>query len=64
MISQALVQFKQENPQAIIIMITHYCKILDYIIPDYIHILKDGTIVHSGDSLLAQIIQERGYDSF
>ncbi len=64
MVAQALVRFKQENPQAIIILITHYCKILDYIVPDYVHILKGGTIVHSGDMSLAQIIQERGYDSF
>ena len=64
MIAQALVQFKQENPQAIIILITHYCRILHYIIPDYVHILKGGTMVHSGDTSLAQIIEERGYDSF
>ncbi len=64
MIAQALVQFKQENPQAIIILITHYCRILEYITPDYVHILKSGTIVHSGDKVLAQNIEERGYDSF
>ena len=64
MVSQALVQFKQENPQAIIIIITHYSTILDYIVPDCVHILKSGTIVHSSDISLAHTIQERGYDSF
>ena len=64
MIAQALMQFKEENPQAIIILITHYCRILEYITPDYVHILKGGTIVHSGTSDLAKTIEERGYDSF
>ena len=64
MVAEALVQFKKENPQAIIIIITHYSTILDYIVPDYVHILKSGTIVHSGDISLAHTIQECGYDSF
>lgn len=64
MVAQALVQFKKENPQAIIIIITHYPTILDYIVPDYVHILKSCTIVHSGGISLAHTIQECGYDSF
>ena len=64
MVSQALVQFKKENSQAIIIIITHYSTILEYIHPDFVHILKNGTIVHSGDASIVKTIQECGYDSF
>jgi len=64
MIAQALVQFKHKNPQAIIIIITHYPAILEYIIPDSVHILKNGTIVYSSDASLVKSIQENGYDSF
>lgn len=46
-----------------VLMITHYERLLDLIKPDFVHILKDGKIVKSGDSSLAQKIQEKGYES-
>jgi Fe-S cluster assembly ATP-binding protein len=47
-----------------IIVITHYSKILEYIKPDFVHILVDGKIVESGDLRLAERIEESGYDHF
>jgi Fe-S cluster assembly ATP-binding protein len=44
------------------IIITHYQRLLDYIIPDYVHVLIDGKIVKSGDKNLAQELEKRGYD--
>lgn len=44
------------------IIITHYQRLLDYIVPDYVHILYKGKIVKSGDKSLAHILEEKGYD--
>lgn len=44
------------------LMITHYQRLLDYIIPDYVHVLLDGKIVKSGGKELAKELEERGYD--
>jgi len=47
----------------LMIVITHYQRLLDYIKPDYVHILKNGSIVKSGDSSLVKEIEEKGYDN-
>ncbi|MDA3822727.1 MAG: Fe-S cluster assembly ATPase SufC [Bacteroidales bacterium] len=44
------------------VVITHYQRLLDYIVPDYVHILYKGKIVKSGDKSLALILEEKGYD--
>ncbi len=44
------------------IVITHYQRLLDYIIPDYVHVLYNGKIMKSGDKDLALMLEERGYD--
>ncbi len=44
------------------IVITHYQRLLDYIIPDFVHVLADGKIVKSGDKQLALELEEKGYD--
>ena len=44
------------------IIITHYQRLLKYIIPDYVHVLIDGKIVKSGDKNLAQELEKKGYD--
>ena len=44
-----------------IIVITHYQRLLDYIIPDYVHVLADGVIKKSGGPELAKIIEKNGY---
>ena len=45
-----------------ILLVTHYQRLLDYIKPDFIHIMKDGKIALSGDSELALKIEKQGYD--
>ena len=45
-----------------IIVITHYQRLLDHIIPDYVHVLQDGKIAKSGDKNLALQLEEKGYD--
>jgi len=44
-----------------IILITHYQRLLNYIVPDFVHILKDGKIVMSGDKSLAHKLEKEGY---
>ncbi|MDD3453454.1 MAG: Fe-S cluster assembly ATPase SufC [Bacilli bacterium] len=51
-----------KNSDAGILLITHYQRLLDYIKPDYIHIMMDGKIIKSGDATLVSILEEKGYD--
>ena len=44
------------------IVITHYQRLLDYIVPDFVHVMFDGQIVKSGDKSLAKDLEEKGYD--
>ena len=44
-----------------IVLVTHYQRLLDYIVPDYVHVLKDGRIAQSGDRFLAHSLEETGY---
>ena len=46
------------------LVITHYQRLLNYIKPDYVHIMVDGKIVKTGDNSLALIVEETGYKSF
>ena len=50
------------NPNNACIAITHYQRLLDYIIPDYVHVMQDGEIVTSGGKELALELEYRGYD--
>ena len=45
-----------------IVIITHYQRLLDHIIPDYVHVLQDGKIAKSGNKELALELEEKGYD--
>ena len=45
-----------------VLVITHYQRLLDYIVPDYVHVLYDGKIVKSGGKELAFELEEKGYD--
>ena len=53
---------KLKNKNNAVIVITHYKRLLDYIIPDYVHVLHEGKIVKSGDKNLAHQLEEKGYD--
>lgn len=55
---------QKENPSMTIILITHYQRILHYIVPDYVHVLCDGRIINSGDATVAQYVETKGYDEF
>src|SRR5207249_7227614 len=49
------------SPERAIILVTHYQRLLNYITPDYVHVLSDGRIVKSGDKELALELEEKGY---
>jgi len=50
------------DPDRSIVLVTHYQRLLDYIEPDYVHVLSDGRIIRSGDKTLALELEEKGYD--
>jgi Fe-S cluster assembly ATP-binding protein len=50
------------SPKASFVVITHYQRLLDYIVPDVVHVLYKGRIVKTGDKSLALDLEERGYD--
>ncbi len=49
------------SPERAIIVVTHYQRLLNYIVPDYVHVLAQGRIVKSGDRSLAEQLEEEGY---
>jgi Fe-S cluster assembly ATP-binding protein len=53
---------KMRAPERSFVVITHYQRLLDYIVPDVVHVLLDGRIVKSGPKELALELEERGYD--
>ncbi len=52
------------DPKRSLVLITHYQRLLDYIEPDYVHVLADGKIVQSGDKTLAHRLEKMGYAGF
>ena len=59
-VSEAVNKLKSENNT--FLLITHYQRLLDYIEPDYVHIMIDGAIVQTGDKNLAKELDVKGYD--
>jgi Fe-S cluster assembly ATP-binding protein len=53
---------KLKNKDNAIIVITHYQRLLEYIVPDFVHVLHDGKIVKSGTKALALELEDKGYD--
>ena len=53
---------KLKNQENAVMVITHYQRLLDYIVPDYVHVLFDGKIVKSGTKDLAHELEQKGYD--
>lgn len=53
---------KLKSPNNATIVITHYQRLLDYIVPDFVHVLYNGKIVKSGGKELALELEEKGYD--
>jgi Fe-S cluster assembly ATP-binding protein len=54
---------KLRRPDNAQLVITHYQRLLNYIVPDFVHVLVDGRIVRTGDKRLALELEEKGYDS-
>lgn len=53
---------KLKRPDNAQVVITHYQRLLNYIVPDFVHVLVNGRIVRSGDKKLALMLEEKGYD--
>ena len=49
------------TPDKSLILITHYQRLLDYIKPDFVHIMHNGKIIKTGDAKLSEIIEKEGY---
>lgn len=60
-VGENVMKYYEENKPAIL-LITHYQRLLDYIKPEYVHIMKNGHIVKTGDKSLVSLIEEYGYD--
>ena len=52
------------TPEKAAIIITHYQKLLEYVVPDVVHVLKEGRIVATGGRELVDLIERNGFDSF
>ena len=53
---------KLHTPENATVVITHYQRLLDYIVPDVVHVLYRGRIIHTGDRTLALKLEKEGYD--
>ncbi len=60
-VCENILTYKKENPNCSILIITHYSKILDYLVPDYVHIMKNGKIQKTGPAALAKEIEKNGF---
>lgn len=60
-VSQNIKAIKKENPQMSILLITHQGKILEFIQPDFVHVMKEGKIAKSGGAGLIKLIEKTGY---
>ncbi|WP_346292143.1 Fe-S cluster assembly ATPase SufC [Sphaerothrix gracilis] len=50
------------TPENAVVLITHYQRLLNYIVPDYVHVMADGRIIRTGGKELAQALEEKGYE--
>ncbi|MDZ4786320.1 MAG: Fe-S cluster assembly ATPase SufC [bacterium] len=60
-VSNGVNKLKIEDPKKAFLVITHYQRLLDYIVPDFVHVLVNGRIVRSGDKSLALELEKSGY---
>jgi len=61
-VCENIVSYLEDNPKTSVLIITHYPRILEYIKPDYVHVMNDGKIVQTGDYQLAYTIEKEGYN--
>ncbi len=62
-VGEAIMEYFKSDENVSIIIITHYPRILEYIKPDYVHILKDGVITKTGDLSLVDKLEKNGYEA-
>jgi Fe-S cluster assembly ATP-binding protein len=63
-VAAAIAEVRTERPQLGILAITHYQRLLEYLVPDVVHVLIDGRIVATGGPELAKVVEARGFDEF
>lgn len=63
-LSNGLNWYRQQYPEATIVLITHYRHILQHVQPDVVHVMVDGTLVATGDSFLLDSIEQGGYGQY
>ena len=63
-VCENILQYKKDNPDTSILIITHYSMILDYLKPDYVHVLADKHIVKTGDFNMISDIEKNGYSKY
>jgi Fe-S cluster assembly ATP-binding protein len=61
-VAEGVNRVKEERPELGVLVITHYQRLLNYVKPDYVHVLMDGRIVREGGPELALELEEKGYD--
>lgn len=60
-VGNSIIKYHQDT-NASILLITHYQRLLDYITPDFVHIMYDGKIIKTGDASLVKLIEQQGYE--
>jgi Fe-S cluster assembly ATP-binding protein len=63
-VSRGIEEVRRDRPQLGILLITHYQRILEHLVPDFVHVLLDGRIVANGGPELARQVEADGFDSF
>ena len=63
-VAKNIVEYKKENPNTSILIITHLPKLLEYLKPDYVHVVMNGNICETGDYSLATYIESSGYERY
>ena len=64
LVARVIELLRKENPSVMFLIITHYKRILEYIVPDHVHVLCDGKFVDIGDASLVRILDQKGYDAY
>ena len=60
-LSDFLVRYHRAESDRCLVLITHYQRLLEYLCPDYVHVISEGKVVRSGDGTLALDIERHGY---
>ncbi len=63
-VANGVTKLHEEDPEMTILIITHYQRLLNYIQPDYVHVMVEGQIVRSGGPELAEDLESEGYEQF